>query len=122
MTYKLSILTFAAAIAIALLFVSTNPEKLPAAVFIGLFALVYGFFYGLFALVGIGLRKIGVLAWSDVRVVRTSLAVACLPVFLLVLQSIGQLTVRDILLSSGLFILLYLYFGRVLTQKKQPES
>lgn len=122
MTYKLSVLTLVAAAAVALLFVSTNPEKLPAAVFIGLFALVYGFFYGLFALVGVGLRKIGVLAWSDARIVRTCLAIACLPVFLLILQSIGQLTVRDVLLSSGLFVLLYLYFGRVLAQKNQPES
>lgn len=102
-----------AGLGIVLLLVSTSPEKLPAAVFIGLFMLLYGFCYAVLALCGLILHKASIITWSVRRVYRTALAVACLPIFLLILQSIGQLTVKDILLTSGLSVLLYLYFGRL---------
>lgn len=94
----------------------TNPEHVPAAVFIAMFILLYGFCYSLLALTGVALRKIDVITWSRRRISRTAIAAACLPIFLLILQSIGQLTVKDVLLTLGLFILLYLYFGRLLGQ------
>lgn len=99
---------------IVLLFVTTNPEHLPAAVFIGFFILFYVLCYSLLSLAGMLLCRLEILRWDKKRVNRTAYAVACLPVFLLVLQSIGQLTLKDILLSIGLFALLYLYFGRAL--------
>ena len=116
MVRKLLTLFAAATAATIALFAATNPERLPVAVFIGFFILFYGICYSLFALLGILLKKLDIIAWTPRRIVRTALAVACLPVFLVVLQSIGQLTVKDVLLVLGLFVLLYLYFGRVLVQ------
>jgi hypothetical protein len=97
-----------------ILFTATNPERVPSAVFIILFLLLYGFCYGALVLIGGVLRKFDVIAWSSRRIKRTALAVSCFPIFLIVLQSIGQLTVRDVLLASGFFVLLYGYFNRVL--------
>jgi hypothetical protein len=119
MAHKLLIVCTLAIAGIMALFASTNPERLPAAVFIGFFVLLYGICYSLLALLGMLLRRLDIVSWSLRRVMRTALAVACLPVFLLVLQSIGQLTFKDVLLVLGLFVLLYLYFGRVLVQESK---
>jgi len=107
------ILWLVAASGLGALLLMTNPEHLSPAIFIGFFMLLYGLCYSSLALAGIVFNKLGVIQWSIKRISRTALAVACLPVFLLVLQSIGQLTLKDVLLTSGLFVLLYLYFGRV---------
>lgn len=116
--FSLALITFTG---VAVLFATTNPEKLPAAVFIGLFALLYGFCYTILGLAGALLNRIDVISWGTTRIKRTAIAIACLPTFLLVLQSIGQLTVRDILLTVGLFVLLYLYFGRVFIKDTGPK-
>ncbi len=94
---------------------ATSPERVPAVIFIIIFMLLYGFSYGILGLLGGILKKFEVISWSSKRIHRTALAVACFPVFLITLQSIGQLTVRDVLLASGFFGLLYVYFNRVLT-------
>ncbi len=98
-----------------LLLIGTNPEQVPAVVFILLFLLLYGFCYGVLGLLGSVLSRFEVITWSNTRVQRTALAVASFPVFLIILQSIGQLTIRDVLLASVFFGLLYVYFNRVLT-------
>lgn len=116
MVRKTSILGFVTIIGLGVLLLATNPEHLPPAIFIGFFILLYGFCYSFLALIGMAFNKLGVIQWSTKRISRTAFAVASLPVFLLVLQSIGQLTLKDVLLTSGLFILLYLYFGRVFAQ------
>lgn len=116
MVRRLILLNIVAILAIAILCISTNPERLPAALFIAFFVALYAACYATLALLSVLLCMVGVIASSRRRINHTALAVACLPVFLLVLQSIGQLTVKDVLLTLGLFVLLYLYFGRVLTK------
>jgi hypothetical protein len=116
MIYKHTVTLGAAIMGIGLLFVLTNPERLPSAVFIVLFVLLYVLFYSSIALVGLLMRRGGLVEWSVRHIRQTALTLACLPVFLLLLQSIGQLTVRDVLLACGLFALLYLYFGRLFVQ------
>lgn len=96
-----------------LLFSTTSPDNVPSAAFIGVFIMIYGILYSLFTLVGLMLRHFGVIEWSSNRVRQTALAVAGYPVFLVVLQSIGQLTVRDVILVTGFSILAYLYVSRV---------
>jgi len=116
MAHRTIILGIATTAGLVVMLLMTSPEHLPPAVFIGFFMLLYGFCYSFLALAGIVFNRLRIIQWSTRRVSRTALAIASLPVFLLVLQSIGQLTLKDVLLTSGLFILLYLYFGRVFTQ------
>lgn len=113
MVKRATFFILSAIIGCSLLFVATNPESVPSALFIGVFVLVYGFVYGVMLLIGAGLRTFGVITWTEKRLHRTVLALACYPVFLLILQSIGQLTVRDVILATGFFVLAYLYAGRV---------
>lgn len=95
-----------------ILFSATNPDSIPSAVFIAVFIILYGIIYSGAALVGLAMRRFGVLEWDRTRVHKTAFAVASYPVFLIILQSIGQLTVRDVILVTGFFVLGYLYVGR----------
>lgn len=102
-----------------LLFATTNPESVASAAFIGVFMLLYMLVYGVLLLVGVGLRSFEVITWSKKRLHRTVLALSGYPVFLVVLQSIGQLTIRDVVLVTGFFVLAYLYAGRIFFVPKQ---
>lgn len=113
MVKRAIILILTAIVGCSVLFAATNPEDVPSALFIGVFILVYGFVYGVLLLIGVGLRSFGALTWTEKRLQRTVLALSCYPVFLLILQSIGQLTARDVVLATGFFVLAYLYAGRV---------
>ncbi len=112
MVYRLLMIGFIATVGIGVLFVATNPENVPAVVFIVLFLLLYALFYAALGLVILVLRRLDIISWTTRRIRRTALAVACVPVFLLILQSIGQLAIKDVVLTVGLFVLLYLYFNR----------
>lgn len=92
--------------ALALLFVSTRPNQLPSLVLIVPFLLLFLLF---FVLTKWALGKLGTHNQS-----RTSLAllIAALPTLLLALQSLGQLTVRDIVMLLALFIITYFYMFR----------
>ena len=103
-------------VALAVLFTATNPEQLPAAVFMGVFVALYVVCFLLLSVFGFLLRNAGLMSWKRARIQRLAALVAVLPVFLLGLQSIGQLTFRDLLLAVGFFVLLYLYFSRLATQ------
>lgn len=113
MVKRAIVLILTAIIGCSVLFAATNPESVPSTLFIGVFILVYGFVYGILLLIGVGLRSFGVITWTEKRLQRTVMALACYPVFLLILQSIGQLTARDVVLATGFFALAYLYAGRV---------
>lgn len=97
---------------LGLLFGVTNPENLPVAIFILVFLVLYGLSYSLIALLGLGAHNVGLIRWEHKKIERTAAFAAVLPVFLLVLQSIGQLTARDVLLAVGLFGLLFMYISR----------
>lgn len=96
---------------------TTSPANLPAAVFIGVFIAIYGVCFLVFSAVGLGAKKVGLLGWHRQKIQRLAGFSAGLLVFLLGLQSIGQLSLRDILLTIGLTALLYFYFNRVSAQK-----
>ncbi len=106
-------------VCLGVLFIYTNPERLPAVVFIILFAALYGFVFSIVTLLGQMLRNVDVISWEVPRIRRTAAIVTCFPIFLLVLQSIGQLTVRDVLITSSLFVLLYAYFGAFLRRSRK---
>lgn len=94
----------------------TNPASLPSVViilpFVGLFGAIYFSVIECFRLVS--------RAYGDTIIVRhrlgrpkvTAALVAGLPVLLLVLQSIGQLTVWDVLTAAAIFLITYFYVSK----------
>lgn len=95
------------------LFVMTNPDNLPAAVFITVFILLYGLIVSVLIVAGLVAKRLEMLSWPHLRIQKTAALIGVLPIFLLILQSIGLLTLRDILLAVGLCMLLFVYFTRL---------
>jgi hypothetical protein len=86
----------------------TNPEKLPLPLLILPFVLLFA---ALFLTARLLLRRY--FANLGGRYNRgLALALATLPVLLLILQSIGQLSIRDLLITAGLLIGLVFYFRK----------
>lgn len=97
-------------ICIAILFillVTTQPSRLPSLMlvvpFVLLFTAIWYFSFSVFQ--GNNMTRL--------RSARLSLVLAGLPVSLLLLQSIGQLTVRDIVTIFAFFALAYFYISRL---------
>ncbi len=90
-----------------LMLLTTNPNRLPSIFLIIPFLLLFlclwlgslGFFGSLLGMT----RK---------KAMRLSVTVAVIPTSMLVLQSIGQLTVRDAIIISVLFCIVYFYLSR----------
>ena len=93
-------------ITVLLLFFTVDPDKAPS------FVLVFPFIL-LFAILFMGftyfLRKQGLDRHKSIKV---SALCASMPMLLLVLQSIGQLTVRDVLTVMIIFFVSYFYIHR----------
>ena len=109
-TVKLIILSLGILLA---LMVTTQPTKLPSAMLIVPFLLMY---------VALSLVLALLLAWRSRALtskhVRKGLLGAALPMLLLVLQSLGQLTVRDVMIIFLLFGVGYFYISRLNTATK----
>jgi hypothetical protein len=90
-----------------LLLVSTEPSKLPSILLILPFLLIF---------VVLVLLIVGALRWKglpNARSIRLALLGATLPMLALVLQSLGQLTVRDLITIIVLFAITYFYLSRI---------
>jgi len=90
----------------------TNPEHVPPYVSIAIFVLLYGVLVAVVFFVFKLVRFLGAFRWTESQMWRYALIAASLPVVLLLLQSIGQLTVRDVLLAVIFFIIVVLYVRR----------
>jgi hypothetical protein len=93
---------------LAVLLGSTQPAKLPSVVLIVPFALMFAILALTIAL-AVGWRHGGMSA----RALRAGFLGATLPILLLILQSVGQLTVRDALTLFALFAITYFYMSKV---------
>jgi len=96
-------------IILALLLLTTNPEKMPLPVIIIPFVVIL---ICLFLTINIIIRYV----ISDLKPksrFRISLALSAFPVLIIVLQSVNQLTIKDTLITIGLFLLLIFYFKKV---------
>ena len=98
------------------IFMLTDPERLPAAAYIIFFTLLYGLCVAVLSILGFAAKHMQLIPWRLRRIQKMAALVAVLPVFLLLLQSVGLLTLRDVLLAAGITILLYLYFNRMAAQ------
>jgi preprotein translocase subunit YajC len=92
--------------ALLVLFMSTDPAKVPSFLLIVPFILL---FVSLMFIISSFLQYKGYTKNRSLQVAALSTAA---PVLLLVLQSIGQLTIRDILTVAILFALSYFYMSR----------
>jgi Mn2+/Fe2+ NRAMP family transporter len=88
------------------LFMATNPANVPSFVLVLPFILL---FVLLVCGIVLALKKRGM---DPARSWRIGALIAAVPMTLLVLQSIGQLTVRDLLTIGALFLLSYFYIAR----------
>lgn len=108
--------------ALAGVFALTRPDQLPPAVLVVVFGLLYvqlAAFLLLLALIG---NKFGQFSWKPAKMRRIAYSLAVLPVFLLLLQSIGQLTWRDFLLSVAFAGLGYFYYSRFFARKSEQGT
>lgn len=107
-----AIVTGVMIVLLGLLFMFTNPEQLPSAVLFLVFIGVYvALASGVIVLGSIVFRRDRQLFEPKTR--RTIWVFAAVPVFFLLLQSIGQLTVRDVLLAFALVVLALAYMKRM---------
>jgi hypothetical protein len=109
----------ALAVLLAIMF-STNPEQAPPYVAIAIFVALYGVIAVLCYAALVLMRFLGVFHWSDRKLQRGASVAAILPVALLLLQSIGQLTLRDVALLLVFSGLIALYVHRNQRASKRP--
>lgn len=93
---------------LAVLVFTTQPTRLPSVMLIVPFLLIFVVLSLTIAL-AIGWRHGGV----GLKAIRAGCLGAALPVLLLVLQSVGQLTVRDSLTLCVLFGIIYFYMSKM---------
>jgi hypothetical protein len=96
-------------LALLILFFGIDPNKVPSFVLILPFILLFTLL-----LTGISyvLEKQGM---GNKKSLKIAGLCASLPILLLVLQSIGQLTIRDVLTVGLLFVISYFYIARAAT-------
>lgn len=100
-------LSLATTVVLLLLLFGTNPQEISSAALVAPFALI---FLMLFLVAAYFFRIKGFTRRSS-WTMATFLAL--LPTLLLVLQSIGQLTVRDVFTIIALFVIAYFYTSHV---------
>jgi hypothetical protein len=96
-------------ILLLILFLGFDPNRLPSFLLFFPFILIFVF---LLTLTVFLLQKMNM---GRAKSLRVAMLCASIPTLLLVLQSIGQLTVRDVLTLSVLFVLSFFYITRAAT-------
>ena len=104
-TTRISLISSTILLSILLL---TDPQMLPSVILIAPFVLI---FVALLACIIAVLGLYGDMPWR--RKLRVGLAGAFIPVILLILQSLGQLTIRDVLAVFILFGVVYFYLSKL---------
>jgi multisubunit Na+/H+ antiporter MnhG subunit len=109
---RLLVYTVATWLSLGALLTSTNPNKLPVVVFILPFLLL---FLAMSCLWRLGDRLLNrQLRIRDRRHHLGSVVCLC-GVILLILQSLGQLTLRDVITVAAIIVISYAYFTRIKT-------
>jgi hypothetical protein len=96
-------------LAILVLFMATDPNRVPS------FILVLPFLLMFTLLLSLGMLLLEKRGFSTRRSLKIGMLCAAIPIVLLVLQSIGQLTLRDVLAIGALFVVSYFYMTRLST-------
>jgi hypothetical protein len=97
-----------ASLSLATILTTTQPARLPSIVLIVPFVLM-------FAILALTIAML--IAWRHrvmpFKAIRAGCMAALLPILLIVLQSVGQLTFRDGLTLVALFVITYFYMSKV---------
>jgi hypothetical protein len=90
-----------------LILLTTDPRQIPSVVLVAPFLLIFVIVTATVA------HLLGLYSLFERRRVRVGIVCAAIPVLLLVLQSLGQLTLRDTLALFALFAVAYFYISRL---------
>ncbi|HJP95783.1 MAG TPA: hypothetical protein VJ843_00265 [Candidatus Saccharimonadales bacterium] len=107
MKKKVSLTIGACCLTLLVLLLATDPTQMPSFVLILPFSLLFTIIW---LITFSSFRKNG---FTRLRAIRLSMLFAGLPVSLLLLQSIGQLTIWDIITILAFFGLAYFYVSRL---------
>ena len=103
------IYTMASWLILGMFLIFTQPDKLPVVFLIAPFLLIFAALYSLWVI----LRRFGMRYTRRERHRHLGVAVCTSVVLLLVLQSLGQLTLRDVMTVAAIVIIGYTYLGRI---------
>lgn len=95
-------------IILLLILLNTDPQRLPSVALVAPFILM---FIAFASIIYYSLGFMGLLSAGSRF--KAGLAGGAMPVILMVLQSLGQLTIRDTLVIFALFALVYFYMSRL---------
>lgn len=108
--------------ALTAIVMNTRPDEVPSFVFVVFFLFLY-IAFSLFALVLVRfVRSAGGFRWRSSSMRRFSFGISVVPILLLILQSIGQLTVQDTLLTFSLAVIAYFYYQRFFGKQTNSEN
>lgn len=103
----------ALSVGLCIFFMATHPERLPTFMFSVVFAVLYGIGFSVMMGVGVWIRHRTMTSAAHRRMQKHAAIIALWPTLMLILQSIGQLTLRDIIITTVLLVLLYFYAVRM---------
>jgi hypothetical protein len=107
---KVAYLSVLCLLATLLIFVTTNPNTLPSYFLVIPFLLLF---------TGLSLGLASLLHWLGMptnRSLKLGVFYASLPVILIILQSIGQLTIQDVITIVIIFSISYFYISHATAQ------
>ena len=107
--------------AILALFALTNPETVPSVVLLLVFALLYVCVTALLLVLLVLLKRFGLLALRTKTIWRAACMLGGFMIFMVILRSIGQLTIRDVAISALFAVLLYIYYARLRMTAQDDE-
>jgi hypothetical protein len=96
-------------LALVILFLFTDPNKTPSLILVLPFVLLFA------TLASVASMLLQRLSPNNPKSLRIGLLCAAVPTALLILQSIGQLTFKDVLIIGALFPVSYFYMYRLST-------
>lgn len=108
--------------ALAAIGMNTRPDDVPSLVLVVVFLFVYlSIAFTILALLRI-FRSLGGYSWRPRALRRVAFGVSIVPVLLLILQSIGQLTVQDTLLTLAFAAVAYFYYQRFFVNRAEINN
>lgn len=116
------IYTLIITLVLVLVLVFVDPTKLSSTLLFAVLALIYGWFVLSIMCILLVCKLLTRVGWQIGTIRRVALSAALLPTFLLLLQSVGQLTPRDTIISVVLTLLIYFYSQRMFVSDKDKKE
>lgn len=121
MFHKTGLLALISAGLLILIFNMTHPVTSPSIILLLVFGLLYCLVSSLLLLLLTILHRFGFIGGNARLLRRIALAVGGFLVFIVVLRSIGQLTLRDLAIGTIFAVILYLYYTKLRSSPSDSE-